>query len=32
MTTHPVNFAPLLQDFFTRRLIQQRQASLLTYL
>src|SRR6266851_3863134 len=27
MTTHSVNFAALLEDFFTRRLIQQRQAS-----
>src|SRR3984893_1777093 len=25
--THSVNFAALLEDFFTRRLIQQRQAS-----
>src|ERR1700681_123375 len=27
MTTHSVNFAALLEDFFTRRLMQQRQAS-----
>src|SRR6202049_2187904 len=27
MTTHSVNFAALLEDFFTRRLIQQGQAS-----
>src|SRR6266478_9316071 len=27
MTTHSVNFAALLEDFFTQRLMQQRQAS-----
>jgi hypothetical protein len=27
MSTHSVNFAARLEDFFTRRVIQQRQAS-----